>query len=185
MCAFFSQEILPFYLKYGLMSPKNLLHILMHLYGTFWFHLQLFFPTQQHLEIQFKEIYFKVTTTNFFQIESILYINQPKVLYCKHAIVCDNLFFFPPLIHCFLNNEFWALRQKCFVKQLCFSSRFKSKPKQCKAKNKKHLSMTTFIILNTSITNVFLNSQRELFCKIDVSIVITKLKNICERVYFQ
>ena len=44
--------------------------------------------------------------------------------------------------------------------------------------------MATSIILNTFITNVFRISQGDLFCKIYISIDITrKLKNSYERVH--
>ena len=41
-------------------------------------------------------------------------------------------------------------------------------------------------ILNTSTTNAFRSSQRDMFCKTDISIDITKnFKNICERGHFK
>ena len=53
----------------------------------------------------------------------------------------------------------------------------------CKAKNEENISMASSIILNTSITNAFRSSHRDRFCKIDISIDITrKLENTCERV---
>ena len=70
------------------MILKNPLLSLMDLYGTLWFHDWLFFPTYQHLEMQFYQIYLEVSISNFGQIVHKLYINRPEVLYCKNAMVC-------------------------------------------------------------------------------------------------
>ena len=87
--AFFPLRIcFPLFLKYGLVILKNPLLFLMHLHGTRWLHTWLFFPTYQHLEIQFKSNYLEISIPNFGRIVHILYKNYPEVFYCKHAMVC-------------------------------------------------------------------------------------------------